>query len=51
MLEKRRETRYMAVQEQIIARLRAAQGHEGIDVGAHALNPEDGYPDFVIALA
>ena len=28
-----------------------ASGHELRDFGAHSLNPEDDYPDFVIPLA
>lgn len=38
------------LKEEIVARLRAS-GHEVVDFGAHALNPEDDYPDFVIPLA
>ena len=34
----------------IAARLRAA-GHEVVDFGAHALDPGDDYPDFVVPLA
>ena len=39
-----------ALKEDLIAHLRAA-GHEIVDFGAHALNPGDDYPDFVIPLA
>ena len=38
------------LKEELVARLRAA-GHEVVDFGAHALNPDDDYPDFVIPLA
>jgi ribose 5-phosphate isomerase B len=38
------------LKEELLARLRAA-GHEVVDFGAHALHPEDDYPDFVIPLA
>ena len=38
------------LKEQLAVRLRTA-GHEVIDFGAHALNPDDDYPDFVIPLA
>jgi ribose 5-phosphate isomerase B len=38
------------LKQELVARLRAA-GHEVVDFGAHALNPEDDYPDFVIPLA
>jgi len=34
----------------LITRLRAA-GHEIVDFGAHASNPDDDYPDFVVPLA
>ena len=37
------------LKEELVGRLRAA-GHEVIDFGAHALNPDDDYPDFVIPL-
>jgi ribose 5-phosphate isomerase B len=39
-----------ALKAQIAAKLGDA-GHELRDFGAHALNPEDDYPDFVIPLA
>ncbi len=39
-----------ALKEDLLARLRAA-GHPVIDFGAHALMPEDDYPDFVLPLA
>jgi ribose 5-phosphate isomerase B len=39
-----------ALKEELMAKLRAA-GHEVMDFGAHALNPGDDYPDFVVPLA
>jgi len=39
-----------ALKEELIAKLRAA-AHEVFDFGAHALNPGDDYPDFVVPLA
>jgi ribose 5-phosphate isomerase B len=38
------------LKEELVAHLREA-GHEVVDFGAHALNPADDYPDFVIPLA
>jgi ribose 5-phosphate isomerase B len=38
------------LKEQLVAHLREA-GHEVVDYGAHALNPDDDYPDFVVPLA
>ena len=38
------------LKEELLARLRAA-GHDIVDFGATALNPDDDYPDFVIPLA
>ncbi len=38
------------LKEDLVVRLRAA-GHEITDFGAHRLNPDDDYPDFVIPLA
>ncbi len=38
------------LKEEFVAHLRAAE-HEVIDFGAHALNPDDDYPDFVIPFA
>ena len=38
------------MKEDLLARLRAA-GHDVVDFGATALNPDDDYPDFVIPLA
>jgi ribose 5-phosphate isomerase B len=38
------------LKEDLIAHLRTA-GHKVIDFGAHDLNPDDDYPDFVIPLA
>ena len=38
------------LKEDLVAQLRAA-GHEVVDFGAHKLNPDDDYPDFVIPLA
>jgi ribose 5-phosphate isomerase B len=37
------------LKEELAAHLRAA-GHEVVDFGAHGLNPDDDYPDFVIPL-
>jgi ribose 5-phosphate isomerase B len=39
-----------ALKEDLVARLRTA-GHTLIDFGAHALMPDDDYPDFVVPLA
>ena len=39
-----------ALKAEIAAMLRLA-GHQLLDFGAHALNPADDYPDFVIPLA
>ena len=38
------------LKEELVARIRAA-GHEVVDFGAHVLNPDDDYPDFVVPLA
>jgi ribose 5-phosphate isomerase B len=38
------------LKDEMVARLRAA-GHEVVDFGAHALDPGDDYPDFVVPLA
>jgi ribose 5-phosphate isomerase B len=38
------------LKEDLITRLRAA-GHDVVDFGATALNPDDDYPDFVVPLA
>jgi hypothetical protein len=38
------------LREELLAQLRSV-GHEVVDFGAHALNPGDDYPDFVIPLA
>ena len=38
------------LKEELVARLHAA-GHEIVDFGAHTLNAEDDYPDFVVPLA
>jgi len=38
------------LKEEIVAQLRAA-GHQVVDFGASAQNPDDDYPDFVIPLA
>src|SRR6516164_1198644 len=38
------------LKEELVAQLRAA-GHEVVDFGAHALSPDDDYPDFVLPLA
>ena len=37
------------LKEELIARIRAA-GHEVVDFGAHILNPDDDYPDYVVPL-
>ena len=37
------------LKEELIARIRAA-GHEVVDFGAHGLNPDDDYPDYVVPL-
>jgi ribose 5-phosphate isomerase B len=39
-----------SLKEELLTRLRAA-GHEIVDFGAHAMNAEDDYPDFVVPLA
>ena len=39
-----------ALKVELVARLRTA-GHEVVDFGAHDLDPDDDYPDFVIPLA
>jgi ribose 5-phosphate isomerase B len=39
-----------ALKAELAAQLRSA-GHEVVDFGAHRLDPEDDYPDFVIPLA
>lgn len=38
------------LKEELVARIRAA-GHEVVDFGAHVLNSDDDYPDFVVPLA
>ena len=38
------------LKEELLTQLRDA-GHEVVDFGAHRLNPNDDYPDFVIPLA
>ena len=40
----------LGLKEDLVARLRAA-GHEVVDFGAYALDPDDDYPDFVAPLA
>ncbi len=37
------------LKEELVAHLREA-GHEAIDFGAHMLDPDDDYPDFVVPL-
>ena len=37
------------LKEELVARIRAA-GHEVVDFGAHSLDPDDDYPDFVVPL-
>jgi ribose 5-phosphate isomerase B len=39
-----------SLKQELAVRIRGS-GHEVIDLGAHALVPEDDYPDFVIPLA
>jgi ribose 5-phosphate isomerase B len=39
-----------SLKEELVANLRET-GHEIVDFGAHDLNPNDDYPDFVIPLA
>ena len=39
-----------SLKEELLARLRGA-GHEIVDFGAYALDPDDDYPDFVVPLA
>src|SRR5262247_826761 len=39
-----------SLKEEIMAKLNVA-GHEVVDFGAHSLNPDDDYPDFVVPLA
>ncbi len=38
------------LKEELVARLHGA-AHEVVDFGAHGLNPDDDYPDFVVPLA
>jgi ribose 5-phosphate isomerase B len=38
------------LKQELVAHLRAA-GHEVVDFGAHAVDPNDDYPDFVVLLA
>jgi ribose 5-phosphate isomerase B len=38
------------LKEELLSQLRAL-GHEVVDFGAHALSPDDDYPDFVLPLA
>ena len=37
------------LKEELVARIRAA-GNEVVDFGAHRLNPDDDYPDYVVPL-
>src|SRR6516225_1248088 len=39
-----------ALKEDLVSKLNAA-GHQVVDFGAHSLNPQDDYPDFVVPLA
>jgi ribose 5-phosphate isomerase B len=39
-----------SLKEELVAHLRE-EGHDVIDFGAHELNPDDDYPDFVIPLS
>ena len=38
------------LKEELVGRISAA-GHEVVDFGAHNLNPDDDYPDYVVPLA
>jgi ribose 5-phosphate isomerase B len=38
------------LKEELLARIRTA-GHEVVDFGAHSLNPDDDYPDYIVPLA
>ena len=38
------------LKEELVARIRA-EGHEVVDFGAHSLDPDDDYPDYVLPLA
>jgi ribose 5-phosphate isomerase B len=38
------------LKEELVTRIRAA-GHEVVDFGAHSLDPDDDYPDFVVPLS
>jgi ribose 5-phosphate isomerase B len=38
------------LKEELVSRIRAA-GHEVVDFGAHSLNPNDDYPDYVVPLS
>jgi ribose 5-phosphate isomerase B len=38
------------LKEELVGRMSAA-GHEVVDFGAHNLNPDDDYPDYVVPLA
>ena len=38
------------LKEELVAQLKAA-GHEVVDFGAHELNHDDDYPDYVVPLA
>jgi ribose 5-phosphate isomerase B len=40
----------LSLKQELLAQLRAA-GHDVVDFGAHELNSDDDYPDFVIPLA
>jgi ribose 5-phosphate isomerase B len=39
-----------SLKEELLERIRGA-GHEVVDFGAHQLDPDDDYPDFVVPLA
>lgn len=41
---------WFALKKELVAKLRAA-AHEVVDFGAHELNPDDDYPDYVVPLA
>jgi ribose 5-phosphate isomerase B len=38
------------LKEELVSRIRAA-GHEVVDFGAHSLDPNDDYPDYVVPLS
>lgn len=38
------------LKEELLVRIRTA-GHQVVDFGAHSLNPDDDYPDYIVPLA